>query len=190
MIRTLAAAVLLTTASASHAQTLPVLLEIDVSDPSAVLISATGAAPALDETLSVVSGTTLVDLFAGDFAIGLVTPDTTGTFAAPGMLGAYNRIANDFGGGNVDANDLNLWASGVGGEQAWTTDQPAFTGSWTLDLTGASFPDAGTLGEVCSDDAPNAEDPSGVVLGSFVVVPATGAGPVFALGLLDRRRRR
>lgn len=177
-------------ANAAHAQNLPVLLEIDASDPSAVVISATGAAAVLDESVSNVSGFTLLDLFASDFSIGFVTPDADGSLSAPGMLGSYNRIANDFGAGNVDANDLNLWASGVGGEQTWTVDQSAFAGSWTLDLSGASFPAAGTLGEVWSDDAPNLDDPAGALLGTYRIVPAPAGGLVLVFGLACARRPR
>ncbi|GAB4544086.1 MAG: hypothetical protein Tsb0013_00890 [Phycisphaerales bacterium] len=182
--------VALTGASAA-AQQLPVLLEINVADPSAVVITPTGNAATVMQTVGSVAGFTMTDLFATDFSIGFVTPDEAGTLMAPGMPGPYNRIANDFGAGNVDANDLNIWASGVGGEQQWTTSVAAFSGTWTLDLTGALFPAPGTRGDIWSDDSPNSDPPQGAILGAYIITPAPGAGALLAMGgvMLTRRRR-
>lgn len=184
-MRTVALPTILVAGSAASAQ---VLLEVDITDPSAVVITATGAAAALDSAASVVSGATLADIFTADFTLGTAN-NPTGDLVGGGSGVAYNRSFNNTT--TVGRLSLNLWVTGGGGASAsFTTADPAFTGSATLDLSGASLAAIGSRGSVWSDDAPFGNPSQGAIIGEFLIVPAPGAAALLGLGGLAMVRRR
>jgi hypothetical protein len=176
-----AAAVLLIAGTATAQGQLPVLLMVDNTDPSNVLISATGAAPAVNGSVGVISGVTLMGLFGG---AGINLPITTvvgGNLAGGGSAFAYNRGGNAFG--TLSANDLNIWVTGGSGNQNFNVANPAFVGVMTGNYAGATFNDSGEirLGDTIS----------GVVLGQWRLIPTPGALALFGVaGMAATRRRR
>lgn len=165
------------------AQDLPVLIEVDASDLSAVVFSATGANPVLsDGTVTNLFGVTLIDVLDTGISLGTSNAVIASDLAAP-EAGPYNRVGNDFG--TLGDDDLNLWTSGTTVLQLFDTGSPAFTGSLTFDLTGSLFLPAGTTGELQLND-----DVGGPVLGAWRIVPAPGTLALLPIGLLGLRRRR
>ncbi len=166
------------------AQNLPVLLEIDISDPTAVTITSTGAAAVVDDaSLDDFDGITL-DLFFTAFN-DVPFSDVVGDLTVPGAL-AYDRFFDVSSG--LDLNLYNNLASDAL-PQVFTTLSPAFTGSSFLDvdLTGAPFQADGYVGTI------NNGLNNGPILGSYVVVvpePANATALLGTAGLLLVRRRK
>lgn len=123
----------------------PVLLSVDRSDPGNVVFTATGNAAAVDDdSAPMLGGVSLLNLFAG---AGFDTPSSVvigGNLSPSGNDGTYNRVGNNFG--SLSSNDLNIWGSGAGGGQSFTTSDPAFTGSTSgIDFSAAEFNDSGFI---------------------------------------------
>ena len=168
--------------SFAGAQELPVLLIVDNTDPSAVVISATGNAAAIAPSSQpgLIGGVTLIGLFGGS---GLDLPITSiigGTLSPNGNAGAYARAGNRFG--TLSDNDLNLWGI-AGGAQAFNTTDPAFSGMTSaIDYSAATF---NASGEIRLGDTV-----SGAVLGTWQLVPSPSVLAVAPVGLLLASRRR
>ncbi len=185
-----------------------VLLTLDISDPTAVKITATGAFPSLaNNGFSTGEGVTLVGLLSsayngpaeggalrelsgpGLFAAGLNTGDPSQAYTTYWV----GDFATGVGGWGKDVNLLNIDPDRP--MQAFTLDGAAFFGEAIANFTGANFVAAGTTGEIwlgyMNDYAPLnlsigqwqvVPEPSSLLL----VVAAAGAG----FPLLAARRRR
>ncbi len=189
-----AALAVLALAGLAQAGVLPaptVLIEVDITDPTNVVLSATGEASLINDSASTANtGTTLLDLFTADFNIPF-TPETalTGDLAGGGVL-PYSSGLNDFG--TLTDRDLNIYRGNLlpdfGAFQIFDTMTAAFSGSSTVDLSGASLPALGTIGDIIAGDTDTGSD---VVIGQWRIVPAPGAaGLLAAAGLVGVRRRR
>ena len=180
----------------------PILLTIDDSNPSAVIFTATGLAPAVnDSTRPADSGVDLFTFFLANepslFSQILLGPTLTG-----GNSGvSYNSVLGDnFSTGGDNFQDLRLYVDssspGSGNMQAFSVTQPGFTGSWTIDLSSlgvspSALPSPGTRGDIFSGFSGD----QGTLLGQWQVasVPEPGVGSLFVLGTvlafaLNRRR--
>jgi len=177
----------LASASAASAQSLPVLIIVDNTDPANVVFTATGnAAAVVDNSASIVGGISLLDLFAG---AGFATSGSAvigGDLSPSGNPGAYNRILNDFG--TLGTTGLNFWATGVGGPQEFNTSDPAFSGSTSgFDFGGVSFNSSGAI--VIGDTA--GIPGSGATLGTWQLIPSPGTlALALPFGVAAVRRRR
>jgi len=169
-------------ASVAGAQELPVLLIVDNTDPSNVIISATGNAAALSPSPQpgIISGVTLIGLFGGsglDLPIGTIIG---GTLSPNGNAGFYNRAGNAFG--TLSDNDLNLW-SVSGGAQSFNTTDPAFSGmTAAIDYSAATFNESGVIRA--------GDTVSGAILGTWQLVPSPSVLALAPVGLLLASRRR
>lgn len=162
-----------------------VLLEVDISTPSAVVVRFTGG---LSSTSS-----TNIDNFHGILLKGITAEPT----AASGAITAASLTAtggnNPFdewwlpAGGNVF--DLNLYFNNKGAAtfQVFVENSPAFTGTATLNMQDVVLPAIGHSGNIFVGD----DSVIGPVIGSYVVVPepTSGALLLLAVGLLLTRRR-
>ncbi len=173
--------------AAASASDIVVVLEINATDPSAVVFTATGAASnAIDNSVSTNSGVTLLDLFASDIDLGFVTPASAGDLTASGATAPFNRIVNGFS--TVGLRDLNMWNAGSSSDMDFNFTDAAFTGSWTIDLSGATFGGPGRFGFIVSDDDPAN---TGEIIGEWRLVPAPGGVAVLGIGgIVGLRRRR
>lgn len=166
-----------------------VLLEIDVSNPSAVIFRATGGRPAVNK-----SG---FDFFDGFTLLAFLTQPAT---EDPTVLSTslsdhcgitfYDRFdVNDFeGSGDVDLNVF--YRTLGGGNQDFVTDSVAFTGELTGNFAGLSgLPPPGSTGNV----ALGYEDNKGPVIGTYQVVgvpePSCGLLALLALSAAALGRR-
>ncbi|TVQ50385.1 MAG: hypothetical protein EA377_14350 [Phycisphaerales bacterium] len=189
MSRTLIAIVVATVlaATAANAGASPVLIIVDNTDPSNVTFNATEeAASVVDDSASIIGGISLLDLFSGDGFATNGSQTIGGDLSPSGNAAAYNRILNDFG--TLGTTGLNFWNTGDGGDQAFNTTDPAFTGMTSgIDFSTASFNVSGDI--VIGDTA--GIPGSGAVLGSWALIPTPGAICLFALaGVFGCRRRR
>ncbi|MEM9346774.1 MAG: hypothetical protein AAGB26_09180 [Planctomycetota bacterium] len=166
---------------------MPVLITIDPTDPSAVTFTATDAIAAVTDTdtsASVDAGVTFDDLFAADFDLtptqSISFTGTLAAFAAP----EYTDAANGFGG--LSLLDLNLFNFSSNESQSFTAFFPAFSGSATLDLTGATFGPIGTTGDILVGDTITG---SGAFIGQFQIVPEPASLTLLAAAGLPLLRR-
>lgn len=183
-----------------------VLLVVDVSNPAAVTITATGGLPSANDPgpagTWTFDGATLLEFFTADAG-----GDAGGAFASgsdlkpTASINAYNGWITDFfSTGGVDGTgeffDLNLYYSEfVEDPQDFDTAQRAFSGAATVNLSALSalLPAAGATGEILAGYS----DFAGPVIGEWAVVPEVSPGAqaaVFGLGagalLFLRRRQR
>jgi hypothetical protein len=140
----------------------PILLTIDDSNPSAVIITATGSDPSVNYSggNTANTGIDLLQFFTldegnmtfGEFLIGGLTGGNIGV--------NYNDVYSDnqsTGGGAFL--DMELYVDvnspGQGNPETFSTSQPAFSGTWTIDMsalgvTSAALPAIGTSGTINS----------------------------------------
>lgn len=162
-----------------------VLLIVDNTDASNVVIFATGNAASVDlggGSPTMISGITLMGLFDGaGIALPIGNP-ITGTLSPNGNPGAYNAAGNQFG--SLTNNDLNLWGSGVGGGQNFNTTDAAFSGATNgINFAGAGF---NLSGDIRAGDTP-----TGAVIGTWQLIPSPSTTALLGLaGFAAARRRR
>ncbi len=179
-----------------------VVLQIDVSDPSAVVIKAT---PGLSLTTSnlrrALDGITIENFFtsavnypASSNSSGDLI-DTLGIVNQGGFsgFGTFEYSNND--GAFGSANDLSVFRNGGDGtpDQIFTTGTRAFTGSETFDFssTASAIPASGTTGDVITGYFNSGTPDHGEVIGQWVVViPEPSSALLGALGLLLVAKRR
>lgn len=171
----------------------PVLLTISDSNPAAVTITATGTDPMVNDNSQVgLGGVDLLGFFTQSSpSVGGPLPNSTlhgGSLAAP-----YDTVgADNSGSGTVN---LNLYVNNANPE-TFSTTQPAFTGSWTLNLSSfgvsaSALPTPGSSGQIITGFSGNA----GPVIGEWQVaaVPEPAAGCLMLLasgiGFVFWRRR-
>ncbi|MEM6394185.1 MAG: hypothetical protein AAF797_15575 [Planctomycetota bacterium] len=167
------------------------VIEINPTNPSAVTFTATDTRALInDSSANTFGGVSLIGLFAQGFVVD--SAPVSGTLTPSGAGVTYN-----FANGGVDpvgATSLNLSSTtfdfndpGINA-QAFASDQAPFTGSATLDLTGAIFGPIGTTGDIVVG---NGNSGSGAVIGQFEIVPEPASLTLLAAaGLLLTQRRR
>ncbi len=177
-----------------------ILLEIDISDPSAVTFTATSNNASSDSSLNASSnGFTIEGFFLSnptvDYIDGNVTgtlSPVTGTTQTYAIAGTFDYLSGTetFGPGN----DLNVTANGNAGSnsQVFSTSSTAFTGTAVMDLSSyvANLPLAGASGSIYPGYSLGP-----AVIGEWSVVPepstyALGAGMLALCALALRQRLR
>jgi hypothetical protein len=175
-----AAVLLLVSVSAAKAQ---ILLSVNISDPSDVIITATGVAPLASATDILYNGVELSAFFTGtthNQTLGVVGASTL----APGSGSAGGDVYNGAAGDNLSSSDedlalfnLNLPSSSE--IFASAADNPlglaAFSGTISLDLSGYSLPTAGATGNIVTgfNGSPNGH----TVIGTYQVVETAAPEP-------------
>jgi hypothetical protein len=163
-------ALLLLSVGAANAQ---ILLTIEYTSPSAVTITATGAAPGATATSTLDQGIDLTGFFLSNptFTQNNAIPSsslTTGN-GSGGVL-TFNQWATDEYSNQSFDNDLNLYGSSA--SETFSLDSAAFAGTLTLDLSSlASYlPTVGASGTLVTGyyTAPGGNTP----IGSWQVVSA------------------
>ena len=174
-----AAVLLLASVSAAKAQ---ILLTIDVSNPNAVTITATGSNADFSTATSVNNGVDLLGLFTsntGTFESSTVSASSLTSANLSGNSADYydSAVVDDYSPSDVD---LTLYSSGSSDTQVFTVGTTAFTGSLTVDLSGlASFlPSSGT-GEIVAgfSDGHPGTIATNTPIGEWQVVSSTVAAP-------------
>ena len=180
----------------------PVLLTINDSNPSAVTITATGFAPGVDNSgKPVSSGVDLLGFFLANEStlFGQLLPGSTLSGGNSGV--SYNDVRGDnfstTGGNSQDLRlSLDISSFGAGNSQTFSILQPAFTGSWTIDLSGLgvsapALPAPGATGDILSGFSGD----QGAIIGQWEIaaVPEPSVCSLILLGSIIgaavRRRR-
>ncbi|HXT11380.1 MAG TPA: PEP-CTERM sorting domain-containing protein [Candidatus Angelobacter sp.] len=170
----------------SAATSPPVLLTISDSNPAAVTITATGADPMVNDSSQVgLGGVDLLGFFTQS-SPSVGGPVGTSTLRGGSLADPYDTLQVDnSGSGTVN---LNLYVNNANPE-TFSTTQPAFTGSWTMDLTtfgvgSSALPTPGTSGQIIVGFTGN----PGPVIGEWQVAavpePATGSLLLLACGIV------
>jgi len=184
-----AAVLLLVSVSAAKAQ---ILLTINDTDPSAVTITATGTGPLTTTSQLFNNGIDLLGFFTTGEGFTTYTVTSTSLTTGDSSSGPVydNAVADNLSLENVD---LTLYSSNPTASETFTTGNPAFAGTLTVDLNGAGVPTVGTSGVIVtgySGGSPN------VVVGEWQVVttsapePSTWALLLCALAFVVIVRRR
>ena len=167
-----------------------VLIEVNVSNPSAATFTATGNYSLIDD--STAEGIVGVDLLAFFSGMGAGLEDVSGNLTPPNQNGfAYNCWFSDYYSSTYPiCNDLNLF-NNRDDLQTFSTGAPAFTGAGTTDLSAyaAFLPSPGTTGDIA---AGSFGDGSMAVIGQWQVTPEPATLVMLAMGgavMLIRRRR-
>lgn len=170
-----------------------VLIEVNISDPSAVTFKATGApADINDSSTTTFSGATLLGFFRDTIDLADPVP-IAGDLTPSGATEAYELFYVDNHSGPFT--DLNLYRESPPlGSQAFNKSDAAFTGTATIDFSifsGDALPTVGTTGDLI---AGYSGDPGGII-GQWTVVPEmssalqAGVMGTMLLGWLAWRRR-
>jgi hypothetical protein len=179
------------------------LLSINDSDPSAVTITATGLSPLVNDTGRTANdGVDLLGFFSQDeidMPAGQFLPNST--LEGGNLTLSYNDVwSDDYSTGGGSFLDLSLYVdidtSGSSDPESFSTTQPAFSGSWTINLSdlginSSALPTPGSAGRILSGVSSN----PGSVIGEWQVAavpePTTGSLLVLGsvIGLVFRRRR-
>jgi len=168
-----------------------VLLTVDTSDISNVVITATGSLAGQNSSGKIaIFGVDLLGFFTGNEA-GVSGNLLSGSSLQGGGSGvSYDDFeADNYSTGTGTYLDANLYVDstdiGSGNNQNFTTASPAFIGTWTIDLgslgvSAGSLPGNGLSGSIISGDS---HDP-GVVIGSYDVVQTVPEPTTMGLALV------
>lgn len=159
-----------------------VVLTVDVSDPSMVTITATGANSEIDITGNRFNGISLVGFLA--------VPATGANISAisNGLLVDVSQNSLDIQFIGINGGFLNLF--GPNGTIEFLTTAPAFSGQGIFNLSQqavGALPSFGATGSVALGDS----TPFNNVIGTYFVIPEPASATLLGLGaLLVARRRR
>lgn len=167
-----------------------VVFQIDVSNPSAVTITATTAVSESDSSLNIgTEGITIENFLTSSTIAFPLNTAFTGDLSPSGTAVAYNFFGTfeyeDNDGAFKAGNDLSVY-SGTAGTQDFSTSTTAFTGVATFDFSSAStaLPSVGTTGNVISGFLMTGGPAGhGNVVGQWTVVSVPEPSSVFLLGL-------
>jgi PEP-CTERM motif len=166
-----------------------ILLTVDISNPSAVTFTATGAAPAISANVgSYANGIDLLTFFIDDAGISntFSDPFSTLTTADASTGPALTDAAVDnFSPLSVD---LSIFKFNSGAGMTFTKGQPAFLGTLTLNLSAEPIPAGLATGNILAGYSQGGPQ---VVIGQWEVVPEPSTWALFlgGLGLLAFLRR-
>lgn len=179
-----------------------VVFYVDVSNPAAVVFTATDAASLTDSSLNgSQEGITVDDFFSAPQDYPSMGSGLPGNLSAVGGgagpyagFGTFVFEAND--GAFVPGQDLSIYYGGNAGagSQVFQSGSVAFQGSTSFNFSGsaAALPSVGTTGNVYTGFFESGTADHGEIIGEWTVVPEpssvilTIAG---GLGLMARRRR-
>lgn len=173
--------------------TAQILLSINDTDPSAVTVTATGLDPSVNNNTTTANiGVDLLSFFTVDEFNMTFGQDLSGNLEGGGTGVMYNDVYSDnySTAGSGASYDMELYVDfgspGQANTQTFSTTQPAFTGSWTIDLSSlgvqaSALPAAGTEGNILAGYSGDV----GAVIGTWQVqpVPEPAAAGLLALSL-------
>lgn len=182
------------------------LLTVDITDPSAVVITATGNNASVDDSSTTLfQGVNLLGFFTSAFgSVSGVNGSPSGTLIGGNTGVGYNYFDVDrISGSFVDLNPYFYDSEVANQTQVFSTAQSAFTGSITLDMSSyvAELPESGATGDIRPGAlAGAAGGPYGAVIGQWQVISTTptpepgtlalaSLGGVSALVLAWRRKK-
>ncbi|MEM1422802.1 MAG: hypothetical protein AAGH64_02250 [Planctomycetota bacterium] len=192
MIRTLSTIAVLAAAGTASAQSLSVLLEIDLSVENQVTFTATDGVSA--ETITGSSGTGFyLDNSLLGSGSGAFPGSQVGTADLTSAADASDGTPRLFVATNGVDTGLNIWNYSDTGDSSFTAGETALSGSATFSLDAVDYDNfvaEGSSGLIYfpADDIGDLND--AVVIGRWVIVPAPGAGALLAMGGLVAVRRR
>lgn len=161
-----------------------IILQIDVSDPTAVTFMPTAAFSEITVDESAFNGITLLDFFAGN-SVELDSPVESGAIQVP-TDGGFASLPYIFAGvypGGWTLNDLSFYDPFTVFTMNFADDAAALAGSAIHDLSGMGMlPSAGMLGTLITGE-PNA--PARLVLGQWQIVGAVAVSEPSTLVLLS-----
>ncbi|GAT32447.1 PEP-CTERM protein-sorting domain-containing protein [Terrimicrobium sacchariphilum] len=163
-----------------------ILVTIDITNPAAVVFTATSAAPqSSGPNVPGTGGIDFLHFFAVEisgFASGLVSQSTFATYL-DSSYPYQDWNTDEYSRSNVDLQFYSQKTS----SQHFSTSDPAFVGTGTVDFSAyaAYLPTAGATGQITDGASGNASGDSRplTVLGSYQVVPEPATWALLALGL-------
>lgn len=163
-----------------------ILVTIDITNPAAVVFTATSAAPLTSgPNVPGTGGIDFLHFFATEisgFALGLVSQSTFATYL-DSSYPYLNWNTDNYSGPNVDLTFYSQKTS----SQHFSTSDPAFVGTGTVNFSAyaAYLPSAGATGQITDGNSGNASGDSRplTVLGTYQVVPEPATWTLLALGL-------
>lgn len=163
-----------------------ILVTIDITNPAAVVFTATSAAPqSSGPNVPGTSGIDFLHFFAieiSGFALGLVSQSTFATY----LDSSYPYLNWNTDNYSVDNVDLQFYSQKTS-SQHFSTSDPAFVGTGTVDFSAyaAYLPTVGATGQITDGYSGNASGDSRplTVLGTYQVVPEPATWALLALGL-------
>jgi hypothetical protein len=173
-----------------------ILLEVNDSDPSSVVITATGAAPStpVADGYPIYDGIDLSGFFTGNQGTTFYTVASSTLVAASSPTLLFDQAAADSDMVTNSQTALSLF--GDSGSISFPAGQPAFAGTLTLNLSGTSIQGGGVKGEIFAGSSQGGPQ---TVIGEWEIVspvaapePSTWmllAGSVALLPFLRRLRR-
>jgi hypothetical protein len=154
-----------------------VLLTVDITSPTAVVISSTGGAASAS-----ISGVTYKCQLDGSIVSG-----TNSSYPLTGNLAS--SLGDAVYGSVLVRSGTALSPGNFGGQTlTFTAGQQAFTGAGSANLSDLTFAPVGTVGDIRVLN--NFGGDTGVIVGQYRIIPAPGAAVIGLTGLLALRRRR
>jgi hypothetical protein len=188
MVRSFVLTALLFVGGVAHAT---VILQVDVSNPSAVVFIPTAAdAQTTLSNIPSTAGIVLSDFFSGNEAFVDTTLDSGSLSVLNNAVGSSSSSISQIFVSNflsLTTDDINIFGgAGDGFGMYFLDDQQALSGLASHNLGAfTGFPTLGTIGTVFAGD-PNNND----IIGQYQVVPEPSTAALMALGLVGLAARR